>query len=114
MREPAAPRSKRGRPPTGNARTAAQRMADLRARARATLDAPADLLFSDLPDTGLLELIRVANHRRLPHVLMEAAAELAQRGGCRVEPVGPTPDDAFTRRLVDLEARLVRLEKGQP
>ena len=55
-------------------------MADLRARARECLTAP-DVRPADLPDSGLLEMIRAAYARRAPALLAEAATELLHRLG---------------------------------
>ena len=79
MTDPTTPKP-RGRPATGRARSPAQRMADLRARARECLTAP-DVRPADLPDSGLLEMIRVAYARRAPALLAEAATELLHRLG---------------------------------
>ena len=79
MTDPTTPKP-RGRPATGRARSPAQRMADLRARARECLTAP-DVRPADLPDSGLLEMIRSAYARRAPALLAEAATELLRRLG---------------------------------
>ena len=79
MTDPATPKP-RGRPTTGRARTPAQRMADMRARAREALTDPG-LHAADLPDSGVLEMVRSSYARRLPALLREAADELLRRLG---------------------------------
>jgi hypothetical protein len=53
-------------------------MADMRARARESLTAP-DVRPADLPDSGLIEMIRVAHVRRAPALVVEAVTELLRR-----------------------------------
>lgn len=68
----------RGRPPTGNATTPGERMRRMREKALATaMDPHGDL--STVPDTGLLEALRVAYRDRQTATLRRIADELIHR-----------------------------------
>lgn len=82
MTETPAPR-KRGRPATGKARTAAQRMADSRQRALEALNASLEPDLSGVSDTGLFEALRVSYRQAKPWDMGEVARELFKRANTR-------------------------------
>lgn len=74
---------KRGRPATGKARTAAQRMADSRLRALEALAASTEPDLSGVSTTGLFEALRVAYRQGNPWDMAAVTAELFERTNAR-------------------------------
>lgn len=72
---------KRGRPATGCARTPAQRMADLRARAKTRIFKGSQAPITDTPDSYLLEGIATAYRAGNGFGVNRIAAELLRRLG---------------------------------
>lgn len=77
---------KRGRPSTGNAKTAAQRMREMRRRDVSKMGEGAS--YSSMTLTGLYDWLRYAVKERKLHVFDAVAAELRLRAS-RVEPAQP-------------------------
>lgn len=86
---------KRGRPATGKARSAAERMRDTRARALKAVKADSsegeDLDLSAVSTTGLLEVVRVSVRKGTPWLMVDAVSELFERSNAKAEtPVAVT------------------------
>ncbi len=69
----------RGRPPTGRARTPAQRSAALRDRARTWIFEGSERPISEVADSHLLEGLGTAYRARLPFEVERIAGELLRR-----------------------------------
>ncbi len=114
MSEPTEPQAKRGRPPTGTARTAAERMAATRQRGRQALnetDGKPDL--SALADTSLFEAMRVAY--RKPHLwdMAHVVEELFARANRR-SLFGHTLTPSFTAIVAEIDTAIVADHPTQP
>ena len=77
---------RRGRPATGRAQSPARRMHALRQRALTVVMAGGDL--ADVPDTGLLEALRIAYRQGQAPVVVAIAQELVRRVEQRVDGAG--------------------------
>lgn len=77
---------RRGRPTTGRALTPARRMQSLRQRALTAVMEGADL--AAIPDTGLLEALRVAYRQGQAPMVATITRELVRRVEQRVDGAG--------------------------
>lgn len=77
---------RRGRPTTGRALTPARRMQSLRQRALTAVMEGADL--AGIPDTGLLEVLRIAYRQGQAPMVATIAQELVRRVERRVDGAG--------------------------
>lgn len=91
---------KRGRPPTGQAKSAAQRMATSRLRALEALNASTEPDLSGVSIAGLLECCRVAMRDGAPWRMTDPVAELFRRANER------------TRHKVAVSFRGIESEEG--
>ena len=93
---------RRGRPSTGNALTAAERMARTRFKAREAING-ADPDLAGLSDTGLFEALRVAYRRGMTWDMASVAAELFRRANPRAV-AGQSLEVKISATVADIEA----------